>query len=188
MISLGALAGVAAPASFITAWVVGGARTPGYSPVRDHISDLAAVGAPTRPLMTAGLLGFSAFAPLFARHLAASLDRPALRVSLTTAAAATLGVAAFPLEGPLGTGPHAAAAAVSYLAMSSNPLLAAGALRSAGHHRLAAVAVATGLAGGALLARSLAGEQQGLFQRLGLTTLDGWLIGMAVRDLRRKAN
>lgn len=187
MTSLGALTGIAAPASFITAWVVGGARTPGYSPVRDHISDLAAVGAPTRTLMTSGLLAFSALAPVFARHLSRSLDQPALRISLTTAAVATLGVAAFPLEGPLGTGPHATAAAVSYLAMSSNPLLGAAALRRSGNRRLAALSLATGVVGGAFLVRSLVGDQQGLFQRLGITSLDGWLIGMAVRDLRRQA-
>lgn len=188
MFSLGALAGIAAPASFISAWVTGGAVTPGYSPVQDHISDLAAIGATTRPLMTAGFLGFSAFAPFFAKHLAASLDQPALRLSLTAAAAGTLGVAAFPLGGPFGTGPHGAAAAVSYLAMASNPVLGSRALRRSGNDdRLAGLSLVTGLAAGALLTRSLVGEQQGLFQRLGMTVADSWLIGMAVRELRRDA-
>lgn len=187
MFSLGALAGIAAPASFISAWATGGALTPGYSPVKDHISDLAAIGATTRPLMTVGFLGFSAFAPFFAKHLAASLDQPALRLSVTAAAAGTLGVAAFPLGGPFGTGPHGAAAAVSYLAMASNPVLGSRALRRSGNDRLAALSLVTGLAAGALLTRSLAGEQQGLFQRLGLTVADSWLIGMAVRELRRDA-
>lgn len=31
----------------------------GYSPIRDHISDLAAVGAPTRTLMNVGLGAFA---------------------------------------------------------------------------------------------------------------------------------
>ena len=39
-----ALGLVAGPAAFITGWVVGGARTPGYSPVNDAISRIAAVG------------------------------------------------------------------------------------------------------------------------------------------------
>ena len=187
MVSLGALAGIAAPASFISAWVTGGARTPGYSATRDHISDLAAVGATTRPLMTAGFLGFSACAPFFARHLATSLDQPALRVSISAAAAGTLAVAAFPLGGPLGTGPHGAAAAVSYVAMASTPILGSRALRRSGNPRLAALSLATGLASAAFLTRSLVGDDQGLFQRLGLTAADSWFIGMALRDLRRGA-
>ena len=49
MFSLGIPAGIAAPASFITAWVTEGALTSGYSPVQDHIGDVAAIGTRSSP-------------------------------------------------------------------------------------------------------------------------------------------
>ncbi len=47
------------PGLFIVAWVVGGIAFVGYSPLEDTISELAAVDAPTRVLMTLGLVAFS---------------------------------------------------------------------------------------------------------------------------------
>ena len=44
---LGAVCGVLGPTAFVTGWVVTGARTPGYDPLTDAISRLAAEGAPT---------------------------------------------------------------------------------------------------------------------------------------------
>jgi hypothetical protein len=43
---LGAVCGVLGPTAFVTGWVVTGARTPGYDPLTDAISRLAAEGAP----------------------------------------------------------------------------------------------------------------------------------------------
>ncbi|MEO6207700.1 MAG: DUF998 domain-containing protein, partial [Candidatus Limnocylindrales bacterium] len=60
---------IVGPLAFITSWAVSSAITQGYSPIRDHISDLAALDAPTRPIMNVGFGVFtvavaSAAAPL----------------------------------------------------------------------------------------------------------------------------
>ena len=178
---LGALAGIGAPASFITGWVAGGLRAKDYDPLRDAISQLARVGAPTRPLMTAGFLGFSALAPFWARTLSASLGQPRVRTAIGTATVGTLAVAALPLGASYGDGPHAAAAGVSYLAMVATPMVGAPGLE--GNARRASYAV-SGVAAIALVA-SLTGRYDGGFQRLGLTSVDAWYIAMAVRELRR---
>ena len=57
MAAVGAIAG---PVAFVTAWAALGAGAGGYDPARDAISRLAALGAPTRPAMTAGLLALAA--------------------------------------------------------------------------------------------------------------------------------
>jgi hypothetical membrane protein len=172
-----ALAGIAAPLSFISAWAVGGARAKDYSPVQDFISDLARVGAPTRPLMTAGFVGFGLLAPVWAR----TLPTRALRTSVTVAGAGTLAVAALPLGASWGDAPHAVAAGFSYVAMASTPLLGAQVLEG----RAAALSRATGAASGLMLAGSMLGRYDGLLQRAGLGVVDAWFVVMAVRQLRR---
>ncbi len=179
---LGALAGIGAPASFITGWVVGGARAKDYDPLRDAISQLARVDAPTRPLMTAGFLGFSLLAPFWARTLSDSLGEPRVRHAINTATVGTLAVAALPLGASFGDGPHAAAAGLSYLAMAATPVF--GGLALEGPARTASFAV-TGVSAAALVA-SLTGAYDGGFQRLGLTVVDAWYVAMAVRELRRR--
>jgi hypothetical membrane protein len=183
---LGALAGIAAPASFISGWVVGGARATSYDPLKDAISQLARVGAPTRPLMTAGFLGFSAFAPFWARTISGSLSEPRLKASIGAAVVGTLGVAALPLGASFGDGPHAAAAGLAYLGMAVTPAIGGRALARDGHQRSAQASyVVTGISGAALVA-SLTGAYDGGFQRLGLTVVDAWFVAMAVRELRRR--
>ncbi len=181
----GALCGVGAPASFVTAWVVGGLRTHGYDPFSDEISQLARVGAPTRPLMTAGFLGFAALAPFWARVLAKALDEPALRASVAAAAVGTLGVAALPLGTSFGDAPHALAASVAYLGMASSPLLGGRAFDRSGHRAAAVASYTVGGVSAASLLASLAGRYDGGFQRLGLTVVDAWFVVLAVRELRR---
>lgn len=182
---LGALAGIAAPASFISGWLTAGARAKDYDPLKDAISQLARVGAPTRPIMTAGFLGFAALAPFWARTLAGALDEPRLRGSIGVAAVGTLAVAALPLGAGFGDGPHAAAAGICYLAMAGTPALGGRALARQGHPTAARVSYAvTGVSAGSLVA-SLTGAYDGGFQRLGLTVVDAWYVVMAVRELRR---
>lgn len=178
---LGALAGIGAPASFITGWVVGGLSAKDYDPLRDAISQLARIGAPTRPLMTAGFLGFSALAPFWAKTLSDSLGEPRVRTAINTAALGTLAVAALPLGASFGDGPHAAAAGVSYLAMAATPALGAQGLT--GNAKKASNAVSS--VGAFALVASLTGRYDGGFQRLGLTAVDVWYVAMAVRELRR---
>jgi hypothetical membrane protein len=183
----GAFAGIAAPASFITAWVVGGLRAKDYSPVKDAISQLARVDAPTRPLMTTGFLAFATFAPFWARTISLSLDEPRLKLSIGAAVVGTLGVATLPLGASFGDGPHAAAAGLSYLGMGITPAIGGRALARAGHDRAARASYAvTGLSAVALVA-SLTGVADGGLQRVGLTGPDLWFIAMAVRELRRRA-
>lgn len=177
MPTLRALAGIAAPVSFVGGWLVAGARTPGYSPVRDHVSDLAAVGATTRPLMTAGLVGFGLLAPLFAT----TFEDRRVRLALTFAGLGTLGVAAAPLGASFGDGPHVVAAAVSYFAMA---LVPAAGVRSLGAPRTSYLA--TAVAGGLLVA-STTGPYAGLLQRAGLGVVDAWMVVHAVRQLRERS-
>jgi hypothetical membrane protein len=171
---LAALAGIAAPVCFVTAWAVAGARTPGYSPVRQHISELARVGAPTRPLMTAGMVGFGVLAPVWASSLPARVG-----TSVGAAGLATLGVAAAPLGASFGDGPHAAVAGLAYAAMASTPLLGA-------HLGARRTSRAVGLASATLLLASLADTPvTGLLQRAGLGVVDAWFVVTGVRRLRR---
>ena len=177
---LATLAGIAAPASFIGGWVVGGARARDYDPLRDAISQLARVGAPTRPVMTAGFVGFGLLALPWAAALSKQLQDRRLLATVTMAGLSTLAVAALPLGGPAGDGAHAAAAGVGYLAMAVSPAIGArsltGAARTASY--LASVVSA------ASLAASLAGSYDGGFQRLGLGAVDAWFVAMAGHALR----
>ena len=65
--------GIVGPAAFVSAWLVGGAMRRGYMPVDAGISRLAAVGAPTRPLMMAGFVGFGVGVPVYAVALRGSV-------------------------------------------------------------------------------------------------------------------
>lgn len=176
--------GIVGPAAFITAWVVAGTLTAGYSWTDDAISRLAAVGAPARVLMTAGFVGFGIGVPVYAIALRRHLAGPAW-IAAVTSGAATLGVALF----PLGTssaidGAHNAMAASGYLALAAIPFLAAHPLL-VGQHRAAGVSslVVAGLAG-ACLAASLVGPNHGLYQRAGLTLVDVWLMASALAIIR----
>jgi hypothetical protein len=170
---LAALGGVVGPAAFITAWAVLGARAKHYDPTRDPISRLSAVRAPSRAAMTAGFLAFSVGLVLYAL---AVRDRLPRRVAALAAAnaLATLGVAAFPLEGFGGSAGHAIAAGTGYATLAAMP--AASGMRG-GKVLSAAIAVALGI--------SVAGtDRTGLFQRTGLTIGDAWIVATAWSMLR----
>lgn len=186
---LGALCGIGGPVAFVGAWVVGGLLTDGYDPLRDAISELAAEGASTQPLMTAGLIAFGVLVPVWAQTLARALDEPALRVSVTVAGLATLAVALFPLsrEGgqPQDTA-HAVSAGLGYVAMAVTPLIGARALRRLGMRRAALASVAVGVVSAASLVGTLLVDGDGGLQRLGLTVVDAWYVALAVWVLRRR--
>ncbi len=173
---MAAPAGIIGPAAFIAAWVVAGARTGGYSAVDQAISRLAASGAPTRTLMTLGFVCFGIAMPVYGLVLRRHLGGRSW-MAATTSGVATLGVALF----ALGTssaidGLHNTMAALGYLALVATPLLAARPLADAGHRRAAAASlVAAGMAGVCLIA-TLVGPAHGLFQRVGLTIVDAWLM------------
>lgn len=183
--------GLAGPTAFVSAWAVGGAlRDDGYDPLHDAISRLAEVGAPTKPLMTAGFVAFGVLVPVWARELGDRLGSVALRRTVTAAGLATLAVAALPLTREGGTTQdtlHAVAAGAGYVAMAATPLVAAPLLRRRGHGRAAAASVAVGLVSATALVGSVAvGEQgSGGLQRLGLTVVDAWHVVAAAAVLRR---
>lgn len=182
MSRLGAWCGIAAPVCFVSGWTVSGLRAgDGYSPVQDVISDLARTGAPTRPLMTAALVGFGVLAPVWAGTLGRSLGSTGARLSVTAAGVTTLGVAAFPLGAAYGDGPHAVAAGLGYLAMAATPVLAARHLT--GRWRQASYAV--GAVSAACLVLTTGGHATGALQRSGLGVVDAWFVAAAVRELRR---
>jgi hypothetical membrane protein len=114
----------AAPVLLIGGWTVAGARQPpGYDPVAQTISALAAVGAGDRWIMTLGLAGVGVC------HLLTGLGlRPAApfgRVVLAGGGVMTIAVAACPLPGDGGSSTaHGIAAAAAFAALAIWPALA----------------------------------------------------------------
>lgn len=111
-----------APVMLIGGTVVAGALSPGYDPVRQTISELAAGDAPTRVLMTVFfvLTGLCHLVTVtFARGIGI-----AGRIVFLIGALATLGVAAFPLPSVAGSSAsHTAFAMTGFIALAAWPLL-----------------------------------------------------------------
>jgi len=152
----------------------------GLSPVDGGISQLAAVGAPTRPLMTAGFVGFGVGVPIYAAALRGSVPGSSWKTAVGTGLA-TLGVAAFPLDPSSTTAVvHRRCPVLAYVTLAATPLLAARPLAAAGHRRAATASVATGVASGLCLGASVLGPAEGLLQRVGLRLGDACLVASAV--------
>ena len=179
-----AFGGIIGPASFVAAWSIGGLAATHYSAIDDAISKLAEIGAPTRPFMTAGFVVFGIGVPVYAVALRAALPG---RSWLTAAATglATLGVAVAPLgRSASGDALHGVFAGAGYVTLALTPLLAAGPLRGAGRSTAANISVATGVVAGLSLAATTVADANGLFQRLGLTVGDVWIVATAAAILR----
>lgn len=165
-----------------TAWLLGGALTPGFDPVRDSISQLQRDGAATSAVLTAAFcvfaLGVAAFAPLL----------PALsRGAALLVALATLGAAASPLgelRGGTQDAVHLGFGATGYLSLSLLPLLTAPSLR--GRDRGAAL-LAGAVTSACLLGTVPADAVSGALQRVGFLTGHLWLASRGVRVLRGQA-
>lgn len=165
------------PAAFVSAWAASGVVTDrAYSPVLDTISRLAAIGADTRPLMTAGFVVFGLAVPASAVAWKRALgDRSWMLVVAT--GVSTLAVAALPLDrSDLVDRLHGIAAGAGYLTLAAIPLTARATLIRSGFARHATIGTAVSIVSVTSLAVSLAVEQTGLFQRLGLTVVDLWLV------------
>ena len=160
------------PVAFVAAWALLGATAERYDPTRQAISRLAALGAATRPAMTAALVVLGAGMVLYG--LAVRPDRwwPLPVVN----GMATFSVAALPLEGGYDTA-HGVAAAVGYVTLAAIPL----ALSPPAARRLSVV---VGLACAACLLASVLVARDGLFQRLGLTIGHVWIVVSALGLLR----
>lgn len=178
-----AFGGIIGPAAFIAAWAILGARKTGYNPVEDHISRLAAQGVPERAAMTAGFLVFGVSLPVYALALRSRLGGPAWMAAAATGIA-TLGVAAFPLDGPAGDTAHAVAAGTGYATLAATPLLAAWPLQRVGRHRWSRGSVIAGGASALCLVATTLGPATGFFQRAGLTIGDIWIATSAMAILR----
>lgn len=176
LLSAGLIVG---PTAFISAWALSGAITPGYSPIRDHISDLAAVDAPTRALMNAGFMAFAVSVGAAAWPARRFLGTPAA-VVLGANAVLTIGIALAPLgKSPEGDRAHAVVAGLGYLALAAMAPSAARSLAKRSR-RLGVISVGVGVASLACLGLSLLRPEPGLWQRAGLATTDAWLIAMGL--------
>ncbi len=150
--------------------MLGGLLVVGYSPLQDTISELAAVDAPTRVLMTVGLAAFGVGVGTSAWPLRRLIGKPAA-VALGLNAALTLGV----MLTPSGRSPdtdflHAMFAVLAYLSLAMAGPLAALAFFRRGLSYLSIISLAVGLVTMVFLWASLGETTPGLFQRLGLTT------------------
>ncbi len=174
---------IVGPLAFITSWVVSGAITPGYSPIRDHISDLAAVDAPTRPLMSLGFAVFTVAIASAAGPLRRVIGTPSA-IALGVNAVASGAIALAPLGvSPDGDRLHQVVAGAGYLALAALAPVAAPALAKR-HRTFAKASVAVGASSLAFLALSLLAEDQsGLWQRAGITATDAWLIAIGLLAL-----
>jgi hypothetical protein len=181
---------VIGPAGFITAWAAGAAVTSmPYSSVDDAISRLAAVGADTRWLMTAGFVTFGLSLPAYAWALRSVVPGRAWMTAAATGLA-TLAVAATPLDrSDTVDRLHAVFAGLGYVTLAATPLLAARPLLALGHRRLAHAGLVAGTTSAVALVLTTTDLPTGLFQRAGLTVTDAWIaasaLAMATGSIRR---
>ncbi len=173
-------AGVAGPVGFIAAWMLSGAIAASeLSPVADAISRLAAVGSEVRWVMTVGFVLFGVLVPTFGLAVRSSVNLPTA-AALATTGIATLGVALTPLDRSQTIDQwHSVAAGVGYITLGAAPLFAWSQLRRQGRTLLAFGGVAAAVIAAVSLPLSLTDYSTGLFQRLGLTAVDLWIIGLA---------
>ena len=170
---------IVGPASFISAWALSGALTPGYSPIRDHISDLAAIGAPTRDLMNAGFATFALAVGAAAFPARRLLGTPAA-VALGANAILSVGIGLAPLgQSAVGDRAHQVVAALGYLALAATAPSAAPTLAKRSR-RLGLGSLGVGAASLACLGLSFVRPESGLWQRAGISVTDAWLIGMGL--------
>jgi len=174
------LGGVVGPVTFAGTWLVAGIVKTGYSPLHDPISDLAGVHASTRPVMTTAFVVFAGGMCSYAWAMRST------RLGLVSTAAAisglaTLGVAAFPLHHSATVDSvHGVFAGTGYVTLAATALGSAAVLTRLECRTWARVAAVTGAVSATSLALTLLGSFGGLFQRLGLTAGDVWIVASAV--------
>ncbi len=168
--------GVVGPTVFVGAWLVGSLRAADYSVVDDAISQLAASGAETRSVMTLGLVVYGAALIGFGVLGRATIGRnPAVAAIVT--GVATLGVAATPLDtSSIVDQLHGIAAVIGYVSLVALPVSLIPTLRRLRLTRLAYIAPHTSIIATLALLFSMDASTNGLWQRIGLTIVDVWLI------------
>lgn len=171
------MGGIVGPVCFVAAWSLGAVATDtDYSSVDDAISRLAAMGGDVRWLMTAGFVVFGLSVLAFGLALRRRLAGWSWATAVLTAVA-TLGVAATPLDRSTTIDAwHAVFAVAGYVTLAATPLLAARPLLDQGHRALARSGVLVGTVSVVALVLSGTALPNGLFQRIGLTATDGWIV------------
>ncbi|WP_051798815.1 DUF998 domain-containing protein [Catenuloplanes japonicus] len=113
----------AAPMLLIGGWLVAESRQPAaFDPMRDAISDLAAIGATDRAIMTVALAG-TGLAHLVTAYGLTDAARPG-RLLIALGGLATILVAAFPLPEQGSSAAHTTVATIAFLALAAWPLIA----------------------------------------------------------------
>jgi len=175
-----ALGGVVGPVAFILTWTLASAIQPGYSARDDAISELAAVGADTRPFMTVGFVVFALCVLPYAMALRSTLGGGAW-ISAAGTGVATLVVAAIPLGQSTRTDHwHGIVAVLGYTSLAITPLLAVRPLLDRGRRGAATLSIAMATISGSALLLSDTTPLTGLFQRIGLTAGQVWIAGAAL--------
>jgi hypothetical membrane protein len=156
--------------------------------VDDAISRLAASGAQTRGLMSAGFVTFGVAVPLFSISLRGALEGRAW-MATTVAGLATIGVAATPLDVSAAVDmAHGAFATTAYIAMAAAPLLAAAPFEGRGFHKAARASEVVSAIAATCLATTVVGSSSGLLQRAGLTIVDVWMVSVALAIANGRLN
>ena len=167
------------PITFISAWLAAGAMTKGYSPIRDHISDLDAVAAPTRPLMNVAFTTFALAVGLAAAPLRSRLGAPTA-AAMSANALLSIGIMVAPLgKSRASDRVHGVVAGLGYLALAATAPSAAPTL-AARQRTLARASIAVGVTSMACLVASLVRPEKGFWQRAGITTTDAWMVLVGV--------
>ena len=168
------------PGLFILAWVVGGFMVDGYSPIDDHISSLAGVNAASRMVMNLGFVAYVAGVGSAAWPLRKVIGNGA-SVALFVNALLVLGVLFTP-EGLSSNADflHGGFASLLYLSLAFVGPLAALTFRQSGLIRWAIVSLVAGAVTAMSLWLSLGEARSGLFQRIGLTATDLWLMAVGI--------
>lgn len=176
-----AIGGIVGPVAFVSAWGLGAfVNDRDLNVIDDAISQLANVDSNTRWLMTAGFVTFGAGVGMFAAGVRSVLGSPTA-LALGATALSTLAVAALPLgASDLQDQLHGVAAGIGYLTLALAPIAARRPLERLGHHRLARAGIAASTIAAIALATSLAAAPTGLFQRIGLTVVDVWIVTTAL--------
>jgi hypothetical membrane protein len=180
VLRVAALGGVAGPVAFLVACILASMSAPRYSSSNDAISELAAVGADSRALMTGGFIALALCALPYAVALRSALGGRAWITAAQTGLALLL-VAAIPLGRSTATDHfHGIAAIVGYVTLAVTPLLAIRPLVVRGHRGVACLGIATATMSVAALILSDTTPLTGLFQRVGLTAGLVWVAGSSL--------
>jgi hypothetical membrane protein len=163
-------------------------QPPGYNPVRDTISALAAHGATDRWVMTSALAGLGVCHVITAAGLRPA--RRAGRVVLAGGGVATVMVATFPQPAAGNSEAHTVAATIAFVALGVWPVFAARRRSSAPLLTLSssAAGAAVLLALVAWFAIEVHGGQRGLAERAAAGAQALWPLAVAVTTWRALAD